>query len=99
MDDDTPAQYMVGDVFIFDDKERIEANVEETKESFRKEIADSNADLDSVTADIASIKATLYAKFGKVCTPCHVLLLRLWLGFARANEHFILRHSAPLPDD
>jgi prefoldin subunit 4 len=64
-DDDAKLQYNIGDVFIFDDKSEIEARIEETKGELDAEIGDLRAQIEEATSEIQSLKATLYAKFGK----------------------------------
>lgn len=67
LDDDARVQINVGDVFFYDDREEVEARVQETAEELRSEITDMQAKLTETVTEITQLKATLYAKFGNVC--------------------------------
>lgn len=73
MDDDAEVFYNVGDVFIMDDKSHIESKLDKTKEDLTKEVANSEEQLESIEKEMGTLKASLYAKFGKVSRhtfPC-----------------------------
>ena len=78
MDDDVPVHYTIGDVFILDDKDQVESNLEATKAELAKDIQEYEEEIRTVSNDMTKLKATLYAKFGKVCDrPLLFLLLLL----------------------
>lgn len=66
LDDDAPVQYNVGDAFFFDNKADTEARVEATQGTLGTEIDSLRGQIDEISAEIGKLKATLYAKFGKV---------------------------------
>jgi chaperonin cofactor prefoldin len=66
LDDDAPVQYNVGDAFFFDAKADVEARVEATQTQLSAEIEGLRAQIEDASTEIAKLKATLYAKFGKV---------------------------------
>lgn len=66
LDDDAQVQYNVGDTFIFDDKQSIEACLEETQAELELELEGLRATLSETNAEIAHLKKTLYGKFGNV---------------------------------
>lgn len=65
VDDDAPVYYNIGDVFIMDDKERIEANVEKTKAELSADVDTYQQEIENIEKEMAKLKAKLYAKFGK----------------------------------
>lgn len=67
MDDDDSVHYTIGDVFIMDDKEQVEANLETTKADLAKDVQGYEEEMRSLSEEMTKLKATLYAKFGKVC--------------------------------
>lgn len=66
MDDDTEVFYNIGDVFIMDEKSRIEAKLDKTKDDLSKDVRHCEEELETVEKEMSVLKASLYAKFGKV---------------------------------
>lgn len=77
MDDDADVHYTIGDVFIVDDKDQIEATLDATKAELNKDVEDYEDELKAIQEDMTKLKATLYAKFGKVRVATSVLQLVL----------------------
>ncbi len=69
LDDDAEVQHSVGDVFLIDTAEKVTEAVENAQNELRREINEAGTELESITARLASLKSTLYAKFGNVRTP------------------------------
>lgn len=67
MDDDAEIFYNFGDVFLMDEKTQIEATLDKTKERLAKELSDYEQQVEKLEKEMISLKASLYAKFGKVC--------------------------------
>lgn len=65
MDDEADVYYNVGDVFIMDDKPSVECSLDETKRSVTKDISSDEDALSAIEKEMLSLKATLYAKFGR----------------------------------
>lgn len=86
MDDDAPVHYTIGDVFILDDKDQVEATLEKTKAELGKDVDGYEEELQNVADDMTKLKASLYAKFGKVSYPgalCRGVLRRLFVIYKR----------------
>lgn len=66
MDDDAEVFYNVGDVFIMDDKSHVEVMLEKTTEDLTKDVSRCEEELETVEKEMSVLKASLYAKFGKV---------------------------------
>lgn len=66
MDDDDILYYTVGDVFIADEKEQIEAALDRTRTELGRDIGEYEEELRNLTEEMMLLKASLYAKFGKV---------------------------------
>lgn len=67
MDDDADVFYNIGDVFIMDDKAHIESTLDKTREDLSAEILSHESELKVLEKEMLSLKASLYAKFGRVC--------------------------------
>lgn len=67
IDDDAPVHYNIGDVFILEDKNTVEENLQHTKKQIRDDIQHYRDELRQLQNQMSALKATLYAKFGKVC--------------------------------
>lgn len=67
MDDGEDVLYTIGDVFIVDDKHHVENTLESTKAELEADIDNYDEELRTIQDEMASLKASLYAKFGKVC--------------------------------
>lgn len=65
LDDDAPVQLNVGDAFFFDSKTEVESRLETVQEELGAEIDSLNSQVDDLTSEISTLKAALYAKFGK----------------------------------
>lgn len=65
MDDDTSVHYAVGDTFLLDDKEQIEATLDATKAELGKDIDGYELEMRRIGERMRLLKANLYAKFGK----------------------------------
>jgi len=89
MDDDAPVHHAVGDVFMMDDKEQIEAALEATKTELSIDVETYENEVKTIIEDMAKLKATLYAKFGKVRSFVSLLLFRFRL-FSMALPNFVL---------
>lgn len=66
MDDDETVHYTIGDIFIVDEKEQIEAALDRTKAELGRDIETYEEELRNVVEEMTLLKASLYAKFGKV---------------------------------
>lgn len=77
MDDDAAVHYTVGDVFIVDDKEHIEETLEKTKAELSKDIEEYEDEQKTLHEEMTALKASLYAKFGKVSSEFVVSILFL----------------------
>lgn len=66
MDDDDQVYYNVGDVFIMDTKTSVDTVLERTKEEVTREVAVHEDELATIESEMVTLKASLYAKFGKV---------------------------------
>lgn len=66
LDDDAPVHYNIGDVFILDDKQDVEHTLEQTINELNSDIEQYTAELAQIEQLMTKLKATLYAKFGKV---------------------------------
>lgn len=66
MDDEDAVHYTIGDVFIVDEKEQIEDALDRTKAELGRDIELYEDELRTVVEEMTLLKASLYAKFGKV---------------------------------
>lgn len=66
LDDDAPVHYTIGDVFIVDDKDHIEEKLDSAKDDLRKDVHGYETELKNISDAMTKLKASLYAKFGKV---------------------------------
>lgn len=68
IDDDENVHYTIGDVFIMDDKDQIESKLDNTKADLAKDVENYEDEMKELQDDMTKLKASLYAKFGKVCS-------------------------------
>lgn len=66
MDDDADVFYNIGDVFIMDDKAQIETSLDKVKDDLAQQVGAHEDELRDIENDMLALKASLYAKFGKV---------------------------------
>lgn len=95
MDDEAEMFYNVGDVFIMDDKVQIEASLEKVKQNLDEEVAGHQKELDNIEKEMLTLKASLYAKFGKV----RLLLFIYFHSFLFASvSRLFSNETFPSPD-
>ncbi|CAG9804943.1 unnamed protein product [Chironomus riparius] len=62
--DDEQIQFLIGEVFIFNNVEKTQKLLQESKEGKEKEIASIEVQVDEIQEKMTSLKSQLYAKFG-----------------------------------
>lgn len=65
LEDDEKVHFTVGDVFLMDSNEHVQESVDTAKEEIQNDIVEAAAEIETITAKLDQLKATLYAKFGK----------------------------------
>lgn len=66
MDDEAEVYYNIGDVFFRDEKTHIETKLDDMKDTLLKEVRNHEEEVESIEKEMTALKASLYAKFGKV---------------------------------
>ncbi|CAG9858274.1 unnamed protein product [Phyllotreta striolata] len=64
MDSDEQIPYLVGEVFIYQNVEKTEKCLDETKTKIEEEIKDLKSKADGVKENMGDLKSHLYGKFG-----------------------------------
>lgn len=93
MDDDAEVFYNVGDVFIMDDKSHVEVMLEKTKEDLTEDVGHCEEELESVEKEMSVLKASLYAKFGKVRSNRSDLFINSYSAQLTISSDSLLLHS------
>lgn len=63
--DDEQIQFLIGEVFIYNNVEKTQTLLQETKEKKEQEIKDIEKRIDEIQVVMTTLKAALYSKFGQ----------------------------------